>query len=240
MKKINRSFYFTIIATLAVVAGTVYLFFILLKKYPDNGYVYGLLFLVLFLFLFLFTYVQVVTESLIIRKNNYLIRENQEPPKDIKNAFNKKLFKKKVLDKGFIVHSEQPAFTVLYICDKDHIKKIFRHHLLQVVVIINEKENEFYLEELDEEIEKLKDNMYKAKKRPTSILISQYKIVARVTPNVKDQINENILLKNKYGIYSVINIALDRTSGKAVFLHSIKFSPSLYYKYQVEQILEFI
>ena len=171
MKKINQSFYLTIITTLAIVAGTVYLFFVLLKKYPNNGIIYGLLFLVLFLFLFLFTYVQVVTESLIIRKNNYLIRENQEPPKDASIAFDTNIFKKNVLDKGFIIHTEQPSFTVLYICDKDHIKKIFKHHLLQVVVVINEKENEFYLEELDEEIEKLKDQLYKAKKMIIIILI---------------------------------------------------------------------
>lgn len=238
MKKIRRSFYVTIIGAIVIFSATVYLYIVLFQLFPGNGVVYGSLFVVLLVFLYLFTYVQVRLENIIMQKNTFLIQENVEPPKDITRALDTNRFLKYLVKNGFTLQTKQPSYTVLFQVNVDPVKKIFKKNLLQVIILVNRKQSEFYLDAVDDEIEKITSQLITEKIRVSSIVISQYKIVPSITQKIKNQLLENILLKNKYGLYSVVNIALDESTEKAVFLHSLKFSPGLYYKFHISQILD--
>ena len=188
MKKIRQSFYMTFIGSLLFFAGTVYLYVMLFKLFPGNGLVFASLFLVLIVYMYLITYVQVKLEDIVMRKNNLLIQENQEPPKNIVKALNPATFLKYLADNGFELHVKQDSYSIFYGYDTDPVKKIFKHNLLQIVILIGEDQNEFYLDAVDDEIENIKSMLINDKVKVSTILISQYKAVTSITKKVKEQL----------------------------------------------------
>jgi type II secretory pathway component GspD/PulD (secretin) len=236
VKRIKIEFYTLFIGSISFFAGLVFLYIYLLRKYPNSGYVYASLFLVFLVSLFLLTYLQVRFEYITSKKNQLSIMMHPAEPLERVRTLNLFGFIQYLLDNEFKRFVDRRTYSVYYRSLKDPVRKTRRRKLLEIVVIIDEIANEFYLEGLDEDIEKIKEKALLEKVKFDSIIITQYRMVREIDEKTKEQLKENIFLKNRYGVYSVINIALDDHSKKAVFLYSTEYTPSLYYKYQIEEI----
>ena len=103
------------------------------------------------------------------------IRENQAEPlpihklKDFNSTVD--LFRKN----GFQTYQKNETYTIYYKCELDHIKQIFRNNILTVMVLINNKNTDFYLNRVDDEINKLRDELFKDKKKVNRVIITQIK-----------------------------------------------------------------
>lgn len=175
-------------------------------------------------------------EYITSKKNQLSIMMHPAEPLERVRTLNLFGFIQYLLDNEFKRFVDRRTYSVYYRSLKDPVRKTRRRKLLEIVVIIDEIANEFYLEGLDEDIEKIKEKALLEKVKFDSIIITQYRMVREIDEKTKEQLKENIFLKNRYGVYSVINIALDDHSKKAVFLYSTEYTPSLYYKYQIEEI----
>ena len=123
-----------------------------------------------------------------------------------------------------------------YRAKKDHIKKMLRGYILEIVVYINNEDSEFYLSIVDEQVQKIQDMLRKDKKKVEKLLITQIKTIKELDDKTKQYIKEIVFIRSQTGIISTINVGLHYDSNKAVLLYSDTYSPSLYYKYQVEEI----
>lgn len=164
------------------------------------------------------------------------IRETQAKPLPINRLINfdstVDLFRKN----GFQTYQKNETYTIYYKCELDHIKQIFRNNILTVMVLIKNKNTDFYLNRVDEEINKLRDELFKDKKKVNRIIITQIKEIDDLDDKTKEMIKEIIFVRTKNFVISTINVGLYRPQNLAVMLYSDTYSPSLYYKYHLDEI----
>ena len=111
--------------------------------------------------------------------------------------------------------------------------------MLEVVVYINKDESEFYLEIVNDEINKIKEKLSKEKKTVNRMFITQYKEVDTLDEKTKKSLSEIVFIRTRNHIISTINVGV-LDNELAVMLYSDTYSPSLYYKYHIEQIKDMI
>ena len=133
-------------------------------------------------------------------------------------------------------YQDNETYTIYYKLDKDPIKQIFRNYMLTVMVLIKNQNAEFYLDRVDKEINKLRDEIFKEKKKINRLIITQIKEIKDLDDKTRDEIKEVIFIRTKRLIISTINVGLFQTQKKAVMLYSDTYSPSLYYKYHLDEI----
>ncbi len=240
MKKIHIEFYTLIISALIIIAGIIYLYIELFKAYPGNPYIYASLFIAFALLLFYSTYLQVRFESVISRKHLMRIREHQASPKTMIHSKSKEQLMRKLQKEGYVLYLQEKKYYLFYRLETDHVRKTRRRKLLEIIVLLKDNANEFYEIGLDNDIENIKQQIMAEKHRVDSILITQMHYVESLNDNWKQKLEENIFLKNRFGVYSVINIVLDNSTNKAIFLHSNTYRPSLYYEHQINEIYKIL
>ena len=133
-------------------------------------------------------------------------------------------------------YQDNETYTIYYKLDKDPIKQIFRNYMLTVMVLIKNRNAEFYLDRVDKEINKLRDEIFKEKKKINRLIITQIKEIKELDDKTRDEIKEVIFIRTKRLIISTINVGLFQAQKKAVMLYSDTYSPSLYYKYHLDEI----
>jgi ABC-type multidrug transport system fused ATPase/permease subunit len=133
-------------------------------------------------------------------------------------------------------YQDNETYTIYYKLDKDPIKQIFRHYMLTVMVLIKNQNAEFYLDRVDKEINKLRDEIFKEKKKINRLIITQIKEIKELDEKAREEIKEVIFIRTKRLIISTINVGLYQPQKKAVMLYSDTYSPSLYYKYHLDEI----
>ena len=123
----------------------------------------------------------------------------------------------------------------------DPIRKVFAHHILNVAVFNLTNKSSFYQEKTDDIINDIQFNSQsKDKKRIDRILITQYQIFDEFTEEVRNQINEILFVKTEKHLVSTINVGVFVHDQIALMLASKLYSPSIYYRLQVDEILHVI
>ena len=208
--------------------------------YFNSAIAYATVFAILLVFLFVSSIFRSRLEALINRSYMIRIIAKQGPPLPIKRIRNSESLERYLRTQDFEVFARQGTHIILSRMKKDDIKKIFRGYILEVVVYLQPGVEEFYLEHVDESIQKLQEQASKNKLKVEKILVTQIKKVTELDDATKDKIKEIIFLRSQSGIISTINVALHEPSDNAVFLYSDEYSPSMYYKYHIEQIKRMI
>ncbi|MCD4827369.1 MAG: hypothetical protein K8Q99_06315 [Acholeplasmataceae bacterium] len=236
VKKVNKQFFISLMMMVIVVVIAV-TGLILMYVYVENENITYPITLSIFLGL-------IIGGSLFknrldrIANMSYLvrIRASQGNPLPITKLFNLDksidLFKKN----GFERYQDNQTYTIYYKCQLDHIKQIFRSNILTVMVVIKNKNTDFYLDRIDKEINKLRDELFKEKKKVNRIIITQIKEIDDLDDKTRDMIKEILFVRTKSFVISTINIGIYRPQNLAVMLYSDTYSPSLYYKYHLDEI----
>ena len=112
--------------------------------------------------------------------------------------------------------------------------------MLEVVVLIHQEGDSFYLDAVDEDIHKIQQEQLKDHKKIDRMFITQIKQIDELNDETRESIKEIVFIKSSIGIISTINVGCHKPSGTAVMLYSDTYSPSLYYKYHIEQIKNII
>ncbi len=236
IKSINRQFFVALISFVVIIVvalvGTL-LAYIYIKNYNIT---YPIYLTVLLLMIFISsryknTFDQIANLSYIIK-----IRGNEAKPLDIHKLVNLDhaniVFKKY----DYLHFSQDNAYSIYYKVTKDHIKKIFRHYILTIIVVLHNKNADFYLDRVDKEINKLRDQQYKEKRKVDRLIITQIKEISDLSDATKETIKEIVFIRTNRIVISTINVGLYKTAQKAVMLYSDTYSPSLYYNYHIDEI----
>jgi hypothetical protein len=233
LKRINLKFISMIILlllTFVVFLGVIYF------ASQLEQYFFVVFFLDVLLALWIFVFLRNQIYIIINQKYYQNIINNLGEPLPVNRAFNQQVFSKNLKHLGFLKFSQNNSYTIYYRTSKDPIKKIFRGYLLEVIVYTSLNENEFYLEQIDDELDHIVLNAKKQGERVTHTLMTITKPVFSLTDDVKSKLNETFFLKTNNMVFSTINIALDQSTSKAVFIYSDSYSPSLYYNHHIELI----
>ena len=238
VKRINRRFLFTM-ATLIIYLGlTVGVIWFVYVHYVSQSVTVALL--VLLISIFVVSWFRAKLDSIINASYLIKIKEHAGDPLTIKRLKTKEFLNTYLVNNDYIKFTEADNHFLYYRAKKDHIKKMLRGYILEIVIYINQDEPEFYLESIDEEIQKLQEMFRKEKKKVEKLLITQFKYVDDLDENVKQQIREIVFMRSQSGIISTINVGLHLDSNKAVLLYSDTYNPSLYYKYHIELIKKLV
>jgi len=139
----------------------------------------------------------------------------------------------------FLFFRKAQEYSMFYRIKKDKVKKILSKNILEIVIMVTNRENSFYVDAVNDDINRLQDSLTK-KQRANILLVTQFKEVPILTNGLKEAIKEIIFIRTRYGVISTINVALDKSSKKAVMLYGNTYSPSLYYKEHLEFIKKII
>lgn len=197
-------------------------------------------FIVFLLLIIVLMVVSVFFKSYLDRIQNvsYLIRimRNASGPIELNHMKEIPVFEAYARQKGFVLYSQAETFKVFYKAEKDHINRIRRRYILQVLVLLSPSEPIFFSDKADVEINKLNQELLKKKMKVSRMLVSQIKPVDELNESNKQALKEIVFYRSKRETISVINVALDKNTNKAVMLYSDTYSPSQYYKYHVDQL----
>jgi len=242
--KVNRQFRWTLILFIVMIVTSIAAM-ILANLFMREEYQYIVHFAVL-LFL-LFSIIRFKNRFDQITNISYIIKIRSHAGQPIKMMQTKKMndYPSFLQKKDYVKFAQDKDHCLFYRITQDEIKKIFRKHILEVVVILNDTVDGFYLDQVNEEIGKIQQQKDNMRFRMDRLLITQMKPITDLTEKVKDEIKEiifvkttgiSLFLKSNTTIISTINIGLHQSSSNAVLLYSDTYSPSLYYKHHIDQI----
>ena len=240
IKKLHRQFLVTIVTFIFVIAIIITIISLSFIKISNPNTPYLIFFSLMLVFMFLTTMFKSRIDSIINTSYLLKITQYQGKPLGINRLYSEENLRSYLNANDYIDFEQKSNHAVFYKTTKDHIKKIFRGYILEIVVYIKPDESEFYLEAVDEEINKIQEILIKNKQRVDKMLITQIKIIDELDDVTKAQLSEIVFIRAQSGIISTINVGIDLKSSKAVLLYSDDFSPSLYYTYHVEQIKKMI
>lgn len=123
---------------------------------------------------------------------------------------------------------------------KEEVKRIFRRYTLEVVVLIEPHNTQFYLDQVDQEIHNLQQASLKKGKKIVRMLITQIKEINELDDATKTLIKEIIFVRTNQTVISTINVGLYRSLDVAVMLYSDTYHPSLYYVQHINSIKKII
>jgi len=197
--------------------------------------------------IFTFFLISIFVTAYINNKLNYLmnlsyiirITDNSGEPLQISRINNTQIFYQYLENNNFVKYKNDSSHYLFYRVTKDKIKQVFSKYMLEVIVYINKEETEFYLDQVNQEINDLKDKFLLEKQIINKLFITQYKEVDNLDEKTKKDISEIVFLRTKHNIVSTINVGIF-DSDLAVMLYSDTYSPSLYYKYHIDQIKDMV
>lgn len=167
------------------------------------------------------------------------ISHNSSDPLQITRVNNTQSFYKYLENNDFKKFKNDSSHYLFYRVTKDTIKRVFSKYMMEVIVYINKDETEFYLDQVNQEINDLKDKFLAEKQVINKLFITQYKEIDDLDEKTKKDISEIVFLRTKHDIVSTINVGIFN-SELAVMLYSDTYTPSLYYTYHIEQIKDMI
>ncbi len=236
LKRINRKFLGTIFGFIIYVSSIAFVIWESYLLFSKSSYAYALTFALLLITLFVTSIFRAKLDAIINMSYLVKIRKNAGEPLPIKRLKAKEFLHTYLISNNYIMFAKDSNYDLYYKVEKDHIKKMLRNYILEIVVYINDSSNEFYLESVDEQIQKLQEMLRKEKKKVEKLLITQFKAVDELDNQTKDSIKEIVFIRSQSGIISTINVGLHYKSNHAIMLYSDTYSPSLYYSYQVGEI----
>lgn len=197
--------------------------------------------------IFIFFLISIFVTAYVSNKLNYLmnlsfiikISENSGEPLNITRVNNTQNLYQYLENNDFVKYKNDSSHYLFYRVTKDTIKQVFSKYMLEVVVYINKEETDFYLDQVNDEVNNLKLKFLNEKKVINRLFITQYKEIDSLDEQTKKDISEIVFIRTKHNIISTINVGLFEDE-LAVMLYSDTYTPSLYYTYHIEQIKNMI
>ncbi len=239
IKKVNRKFLTTLILyVLYFVFGIGLLTYGYFETGGGNLLVTGI---------FVFFLISIFVTSYASNKLNYLmnlsfiikISDNSGEPLNITRVNNTQNLYQYLENNDYVKYKNDASHYLFYRLTKDTIKQVFSKYMLEVVVYVNKDEPDFYLDQVNDEINNLKLEFLNEKKVVNRLFITQFKEVNSLDEKTKKDISEIVFIRTKHNIISTINVGLFEDE-LAVMLYSDTYTPSLYYTYHIEQIKNMI
>lgn len=178
--------------------------------------------------------------TVVNEKYRLQLGKNLGDPLPIKRMRTKESVSRYLLNNDYELFTQDETHQTFYKVEKNKIRKMFGGYVLKVVVYVSKNQDEFYLQAVDEDINRIQDKLYEERKRVQNFLITQLKPVDDINDEVKKQVKETLFFKTQRSVVSTINVALHYDSEKAVLFYSDTYSPSLYYTEQIEDIKKMV
>ncbi len=239
-KKINRQFFFTLISFIGIVGLAAAIMVVSGIYIENNDIIYAIYFAVLMIMMFVVSMYKNALERMTNTSYIIKIRSNQSAPLQLNHLKNFDQMTSILNARGYSRFNYDDNHTLFYRLSKDIIKKMNRRFMLEIVTLIHKQTDSFYLDVVDEDIHKIQQQQLADHHKIDRMLITQIKQVDTLNDETKESIKEIVFVKSNVGIVSTINIGVHKPSNLAVMLYSDTYSPSLYYKYHIEQIKKFI
>lgn len=197
--------------------------------------------------IFVFLLISIFVTSWVTNRLNYItnlsyiirINSNSGEPLKITRVNNTQILYQYLEANDYIKYINDTTHYLFYRVKRDKNKRLFSMYMLEVVVYINKDSSEFYLDQVNDEINTIKQNLLKEKKTINRLFITQYKEIDDLDEKTKKSISEIVFIRTKYHIISTINVGIFNDE-LAVMLYSDTYSPSIYYKYHIDQIKDMI
>ena len=235
MKKINLQFIVTILLFSLYFVGGIVLLAYYYSKTSGSNLVVTLSFVYLLLTLFVSSVANKRLNFLMNLSYQLKIRDNAGEPIKLRISKSEKYLNGYLAKQGFKKLNQTATYNIYYRVVDDDIKKIFALKMLEVVVFIADTEKEFFLDAVDDEINNLKDQLWKDKIRVNRLFITQFRNMDELSDETKRQIKEIVFIRTRYNIISTVNVGLFQKD-TGIMLYSDTYSPSLYYRYHIDQI----
>ncbi len=239
IKTIHRRFLSTIILFALYYLGFGGLLLYGYLKTDGGNVVVTFIFVFFLVSLFVTSYASNKLTHLINLSYLYRIYDNQGEPLNVTRVHDVNKLHQYLKSKDYKQYSGDSSHHLFYRVAKDNIKKIFSLNMLEVVVYIKDKDSDFYLDVVNDEINAIKDLLLKDKKKVNRLFITQIKNIDILDEATKDAISEIVFIRTRYNIISTINIGV-LNQELAVINYSDTFTPSLYYAYHIEQIKDLV
>jgi len=240
IKKINRQFFFTLISFVGIVVLAAAIMVLSGIFIANNDITYAIYFAVLMGMMFIVSMYKNLLEQLTNTSYIIKIRSNQSAPLQLNHLKNFDQMTSVLSVQGYSRFTYDDNHTLFYRLSKDSVKKMNRRFMLEVVALIHKQTDSFYLDIVDEDIHKIQQQQLAIHHKIDRMFITQIKQINTLDDETKESIKEIVFVKSNVGIVSTINIGAHKQSNLAVMLYSDTYSPSLYYKYHIEQIKKFI
>ena len=240
IKRINRKFLFALISFVFIVLAAAAIMVVSGIFIENNDITYAIYFAVLMALMFLVATYKNTLERMTNTSYIIKIRSNQSAPLQMNHLKNFDQMTSVLHRKGYSRLTYDNNHTLFYRLSKDSVKRMNRRFMLEVVVLIHKETDSFFLDVVDEDIHKIQQQQLAEHHKIDRMFITQIKQFNEMNDEAKESIKEIVFVKSNIGIVSVINIGCHIPSNLAVMLYSDTYSPSLYYKYHIEQIKSFI
>ncbi len=239
IKEVNRKFIVTIIlfALYFLGFGGLLLWYYLASGGGNTAVV--LIFVFFLLTLFVSAYASNQLNYLTNLSYLYKIYDNQGEPLPVTRVDDVNKLYQYLNGNDFKQYTNDGSHYLFYRVSNDTIKKIFSMYMLEIVVYITKESSEFYLDQVNEEINAIKAMLLEDKKKVNRLFVTQIKDINSLDEKTKDSISEIVFLRTKYNIISTINIGV-LDNKLAVIQYSDTYTPSLYYTYHIEQIKKMV
>ncbi|RJX24289.1 MAG: hypothetical protein C4537_06850 [Acholeplasma sp.] len=241
VQRINRRFLILFISFLILVASAVIGMIMASLRIVDGNIQYVVYFGILLLMIILVSLYKTAFDRTSHLAYLIKIRHFQGTPLPINHSQNDVLLEQKLRQMEFSRLMMDKKHQTFYKVTRDQIRnRLLKRFVLEVVVLISDDVNEFYLDEVDHDIERIQQQELSEQRKIDRMMITQIRHFKDITDEMKEQIKEIVFVNHNGGIISTINIGLHHPSSQAVLLYGDPYFPSLYYKYHVDQIKTFI
>lgn len=236
-KKIKTKFYTTLFFYLFIILIFVFVS-LYLYIYVSSEWKYLIIFLNLMILVYLSYVFKKRMYILIHHKYIKKIKEDVDDPVELKYKISNQDLERAIINNDFKENYSNSTFKLFIRIDKDEkVRKVFKHYILNVAIIILNSKSEFYQKKADEIINNIQYNsQVKEKKRIDRILVTQYKKIKEFNDKERNSINEIIFIKTDKHLVSTINVGILDDPKIALMLVSKKYRPSLYYGLHIEAI----
>ncbi len=240
IRRINRSFLFTLIALVGAVAALSFVMIAANIWIVDENAAYVVYFVSLLAILVVVGLFKGKLDR--ITQLSYLIKIRAHPgdPLPIRHAKNLDDLPDHLKSLDYERYVWDLDHAVYYRVTKDEIKRLFPRYILEVVVLVSPRKNAFYLEQVDGEIAAIQQMILKSKRVMDRMTITQIKEIGNLDETTKEQIKEIIFIRANRTIISTINVGIYPAGGVAVMLYSDTYRPSLYYTRHIDEIKKII
>lgn len=224
-------FYILIILSFIFVTAVIYI-------YISSEWKYIIIFFNLIVLVYLSYVYKKRIYALIHRNYIKKIKEDVIDPVELKAKISNQDLERAIIKNEYKEYFSNSKIKLFIKIKKDEkIRKVFKHYILYVAIIILNPKLEYYQRKADEIIN---DIQYKSqtrdKKRIDRILITQYKKINQFDDEERKSINEIIFIKTDKHLVSTINVGILESPQIALMLVAKKYRPSLYYDLHIEDI----
>lgn len=176
--------------------------------------------------------------SLIHRIYIKKIKDDVIDPVELNSKISNQDLERAIVKNEYIEYFSNSKIKLFIKIKKDEkIRKVFKHYILYVAIIILNPKLDYYQRKADEIINDIQyKSQTKDKKRIDRILITQYKKINQFNDEERKSINEIIFIKTDKHLVSTINVGILDSPQIALMLVAKKYRPSLYYNLHIEDI----